>query len=122
MDLGIKDKPLDAVPNAVGKRERKVSYPSFDVRDEHADEIRKEQDCEMGSEGTATIKFRLTGNVQDNYSNRITFDVLTMDITSYGDKKKDEKKENEDDEEKTIGYKRPKAEKETPSTSAKDLE
>src|SRR5208282_3725853 len=107
-------------PIALNKK-NVISYPSFDVRDEHADEIRDERECEVGTDGEAKIKFRLTGNSKDDYSNRLTFDMLEMNITSYG---KEDKKDKDEDEDKDDagGYDRPKSDKESPPISATDLE
>lgn len=117
MDLGVKDKDLASVSPVKADKE-KVHYPSFDVRDEKADDIREEHECKVGTPFEAKIKGQVVGDSKDKFSNRVTFELQSMDITSYGGK---ESKDEDAGEEKTLGYKRPKTEKETPDTSAKSM-
>lgn len=129
MDLGIKEKSYspEAVPSPVApgdKKEPRINYPSFDVRDEHADELRKEYGCDVDVTGTATVKFRISGDSKDQYSNRVTFEVQSLDdIKTSGDADDDDKgDEKPDAEEETLGYKRPKqSAKESPDISADSL-
>lgn len=137
MDLGIKQeapKPIDA-PVSPDSKEPKVSYPSYDVRDAAADELRKQYGCDVDVEGTAKIKFRIAGNSKDQYSNRVTIEVQSMDDihtngSPEGDVDDDEETDSAEstgtgeasEEEKTLGYKRPVSKKESPPMTAKDLE
>jgi hypothetical protein len=130
MDLGTKEKsPEAALPAVTSSDKSKVSFPSFAVRDEHADELRQEYDCDVGVEGTATIRFRINGNNRDNYTNSVGIDVLSMDDINIEEGLEDTEEKKEAGEageaepgEKVLGYRRPKSEKEAPKLSAKDLE
>jgi len=89
-----------------------TSYPSFNLSDEVAQKFSEEYDCEVGDELTATVKLRVSGIRKDEYGHSLTFDVVSLDnVQEQGDA---EKSDEPDEEEKTLGYKRPAGKNETP--------
>jgi hypothetical protein len=122
MDLGVKEKliPAGEVPTpAPEKKEPKTIYPSTDLRDKIADELRA-AGVEVDSEGTATIHWRCSGDTQDQYSNRITLDLHSLDDLKVEDEDEDGEGQEPDEEEKVLGYKRSETKSEAPDTSAAD--
>lgn len=118
MDLGRKSEQPEGLPTAspAKGKEPKMIYPQFDLRDKVAEAFGKEYDCDVGDELTATVKLRVSGIRNDEYGQSKTFEVTEIDdIEEQGGG------DEPDDEEKTLGYKRPKK-TEVPDTSAADLE
>jgi hypothetical protein len=120
MDLGVEQ---TTGPSAVSESEKKtkVVYPDFTLRDKVAKDQLSENECELGEEYTATVRLRTSALRQDEYGQSVSFEVLSMDDFQHADGEEDDE-EKESAEEKAIGYKRPKSDKETPSLEAKDLE
>lgn len=121
MDLGREinhDVPSQAYLPSGGKKH--TSYPSFNLSDEIAKKFGAEYDCEVGDELTANVKLRVSGIREDEYGHSITFDVVSLDdVTETGGADKEaEPGESDDEEEKTLGYKRPAGNHETPSLSS----
>lgn len=132
MDLGRK---LPSEPGVSAKPESKISYPGFNLNDDVAKEYCEKYSCELGEEITATVKLRVSSLRKDEYGHSVGFDVLSMDVKG-GEKKSDagegetpkpdateDNSADEDaEEEKVLGYKRPKANKPKPPVTATDLE
>jgi hypothetical protein len=124
MNLGKETKPPETagVPLAspTDSKEPKISYPDFTVRDDAAKELLKEWPCELGQEYAATVLVRVSALRADEYGQSVSFEVKELeDMTEESEEKQAEDKP--DDEEKMLGYRRKKTEKEAPAMSAKDL-
>ena len=111
-------------------KEPKVSYPGFSLSDKAADEFTKECEPKIGEEFAGTVRLRVTSLTDDEYGNRVQFDVVELDdlANEKGEDEKPDEDGKEDEEEsdetetKALGYKRKKTVKEAPDMSAKSLE
>lgn len=115
MDLGRKADSPEGIPTAspAKSKEPKMIYPQFDLRDKVVEAFDKEYDCEVDDVIEAKVKLRVSGVRKDEYGQSKTFEVLSIDeVEVEGD-------EEPDDEEKSLGYKRP-SKKDAPDTSAAD--
>ena len=78
MDLGTKQPENMAVPTSPSTKEGKV-YPSLYIDGEVAEQFLKECDCEIGDEGEAVVRFRLTGiNKRDNGQSSVTLECRAL--------------------------------------------
>lgn len=97
MDLGTE--PKDNMPPMAGAQSEapKTVYPSFSVRDAKVEELCKE--CEVGKddEGTATIRWRVSGHRDDEYGKSIDFQVLELNDIAKAGGEKGEEEESEDE-------------------------
>ncbi len=88
MNLGMENKnggiPVAAKPEA-------LMYPSFSVADEKAEHLCEEHDLDTGDEGTALIKWKVSGKSDDQFGKRITFDVMEMSKLAKGRKDTEER-------------------------------
>lgn len=116
MDLGRKSEE-PGIPTAAPSKtkEPKMIYPQFDLRDKVVEAFDKAYDCEVDDVIEAKVKLRVSGVRKDEYGASKTFEVLSIDDVQ------EEGEETDDEEEKTLGYTRPKK-GEAPDTSAADLE
>ena len=78
MDLGTKQPENMAVPAQQSDREGKV-YPSLYIDGEVAEQFLKKCDCEIGGEGEAVVRFKLTGiNKRDNGQSSVTLECRAL--------------------------------------------
>jgi hypothetical protein len=125
MDLGKEMKEPGAIPaSPVDEKQPKITYPGFSLSDKTADQFTSENSPKLGEEYTATVRLRVTSLSSDEWGSRVGFDVTELNDVTEATEDGDEKPGADGDtagEEKTLGYKRKKTAKETPSLSAKDL-
>lgn len=115
MDLGRKaEEPGLVTASPAKSKEPKMVYPQFDLRDKVAEKFGEEYDCDVGDTLTATVELRVSGIRNDEYGQSKTFEVTKID-----DVKVTGEEDEPDEEEKTLGYKRP-SKSEAPDTSAAD--
>ena len=77
MDLGTKQPENMAVPTSPSTKEGKV-YPSLYIDGEVAEQFLKECDCEIGDEGEAVVRFRLTGINKRNGQSSVTLECRAL--------------------------------------------
>lgn len=120
--------PLSAAPVADSKP--KITYPGFSLSDKVATQFTDEHEPKLGDEFAATVRLCVTSLTADEYGNRVQFDIKELDDVTPESEETDEDvakasegEDNEADdlEEKTLGYKRKKSEKEAPPIKASDL-
>ena len=127
MELGKKKESLGSLAQAPSAGEPTKTYPGFSITDEHAKKFLEDTDAKVGDEFAATVRLCVTGMTDDSYGKDVRFDVIELDDLAEESEEKDgegEKGEPEEssDEEKALGYKRKKTEKEAPDISSKSLE
>jgi hypothetical protein len=123
MDLGQKISHSGLVSPKADKE--RISYPSFNLRDDVAKKFQEEYDCDMDEEYKATVTLKVSSLRKDEFGHSIGFDILSIDNVKGeegGEHDEADEKEEKDEEEKTLGYKRQTPAKETPDMSAKTLE
>lgn len=122
MDLGRKVESPESYPTPpANSKKPKITYPGFSLSDKVATQFTDEHEPKLGSEYTATVRLCVTSLTADEYGSRVQFDIKSMDDIAEKGEDADEK-ESADLEEKTLGYKRKKSDKEAPDLSAKSLE
>lgn len=127
----------------VSPNESKVSYPGMSLNEDVAKAFLADADVKLGDTITAKVTFKVVGLREDQYGHSVSLDATSMDdieggsgdgaeagMGGTGEDDANEglpgKKDPVDadaDEEKILGYKRPKANPklETPDTSAKSI-
>jgi hypothetical protein len=141
-DLGVLPKEPSGLGQSNPETPKKPSYPSFTLRDEQVDRVKSDTEtCKVGEEYTATVKFRVSSNSDDNYGRSLGFDVVSIDgLTPAAGEVEgttadetappvaDDTDPDAQAETKTLGYDRQaflknkaSAKKEVPKLSAKDL-
>ena len=136
MDLGTKQKKGETgLPSPMDDK-AKITYPDLVLRDKKVEAFLKEcpDSKELGYELSAMVNLRVSGLSEDEFGKRLNFEVLSIDDLEDTDEDEDEEKEDKDekgaekaedkepDEEKVLGYKRPKVTKPAPPMGAEDLE
>lgn len=124
MDLGRKVESPGAYPAPpVDSKKPKITYPGFSLSDKVATEFTDEHEPKLGNEYTATVRLCVTSLTADEYGNRVQFDIKSLDNVAEKGEESDEdgEKDSADLEEKTLGYKRKKSDKEAPAIKASDL-
>ena len=137
MELGQKSSE-NGLPSTAGEEKDKVSFPSYSLRGDKMEEFLKEcpEAKEVGYELTARVKLKVSGYRDDQYGKDLTLEVQSMDDfkdededEGTGDEEASESPDEEqaegnepDEEEKILGYKRPKVKKESYGGGAKELQ
>lgn len=82
MNLGTRVDPhvVESAPSNIGRWDGKVNYPSVAFHDKACEKFcaKPKHDFDIKDEFTATVKFRVTGLVNNQYGRSITFDVLSI--------------------------------------------
>ncbi|MDE2099799.1 MAG: hypothetical protein KGL39_21280 [Patescibacteria group bacterium] len=81
MDLGYKPETPSAAVTAPAAPEVKTCYPSFSISGEPAKELAKELKLKPGTKTKvrAVVELELTGWHDDQWDNRLCFDVLSLE-------------------------------------------
>lgn len=73
-DLALKQESLKSEPTPNGP-----SYPGLTLRDGQVEAVKGDHQCSVGDEYDAYVRLRVKGITDDEFGNRLEFDVLNMD-------------------------------------------
>lgn len=99
-DLALKPESLNKTEAAPAG----PTYPGLTLRDGQVEAVKGEHECKVGDEYDAYVRLRVKGITDDEFGNRLEFDVLNMDefTPADGGAEYDEEVEEDEPEEKTV--------------------
>lgn len=73
-DLALKPESTKSEPSI-----SQPTYPTLSLRDGQVEAVKGEHECKVGDEYDAYVRLRVKGITDDEFGNRLEFDVLNMD-------------------------------------------